>query len=283
MQNLGSIQTVAEFLQATAGVHDMAREDLRFFCRGQASMQWRLRPKIGRYHYARPTFDEPQRVPQWRQSFDAMFSQFEREYIAHHPGELTRRIDRLTLAQHYGLATQLLDWTLNPLVALYFACEDRSQTAGIVFIFSPGPGASAITDDAGLEGQTSWSILRPRRFDQRMVTQDAVFTFHANPIADFGDDLGDRMNGVSIPAASKHFLLLELQSIGFHRSFIYPGLESICRQIEAQHRGQYGFDQDRQFYRTSLLEANRNQPFDQLHNDERAPYLTPETGNDTTP
>ncbi len=213
-----------------------------------------------------------------------MFAQFEQEYIAHHSGELTRRIDRLTLAQHYGLATQLLDWTLNPLVALYFACEDRSQTAGIVFFFSPpGPGASIITDDADLESQTGWSILRPRRFDQRMVTQDAVFTFHPNPIADFGDDLGDSIHGVSIPAASKHFLLVELQSIGIHRLFIYPGLESICRHIDAQHRGQYSFDQDQQFYRTSLLEANRNQPFDELHSDERDPYLTPETKNDDTP
>ena len=30
---------------------------------------------------------------------------FEREYIAHHDVELPRYIDRLTLAQHYGLAT----------------------------------------------------------------------------------------------------------------------------------------------------------------------------------
>jgi len=238
-------------------------------------MQWRLRPKIGRYHYARPTFDDPNDIPQWQRTFNKMFSQFEREYIAHHPNELTRKIDRLTLAQHYGLATQLLDWTLNPLVALYFACEEKTQTEGIVFFFSPGTSPSSLMSDEDLESKTAWEVLRPRRFDQRMVSQDAVFTFHPEPIADFGDTLGDQISGVIIPAHAKPLLLLELQSIGIHRSFIYPGLESICRHIDTQHREHYSFSEDREFYRTSLLESNSNQSFDESHSDARPPYLTP--------
>ncbi len=74
--------------------------------------------------------------PSWKSTFESMFSQFEREYVSYQERVLTRRIDKLTLAQHYGLATQLLDWSLNPLVALYFACESLSNDDGIVFIFS---------------------------------------------------------------------------------------------------------------------------------------------------
>lgn len=80
------------------------------FFRGHANSQWELKPSLLR----NKGFIENEHL---------MY----RTIVAKHTSEFstcTSALDYLVKMQHYGLPTRLLDLTTNPLVALYFACEE---------------------------------------------------------------------------------------------------------------------------------------------------------------
>lgn len=56
------------------------------------------------------------------------------EFLTRRPDAFSglSEFDMLAKMQHYGLPTRLLDFSLNPLVALYFACESKNTKPGRV-------------------------------------------------------------------------------------------------------------------------------------------------------
>jgi hypothetical protein len=61
-----------------------------------------------------------------------------REIISKCPKDfqgMNSTFEKLVKMQHYFLPTRLLDITLSPLIALYFACEQNHREDGIVYIF----------------------------------------------------------------------------------------------------------------------------------------------------
>src|ERR1035438_770590 len=110
------------------------------FFRGQVDYSWGLQTKLGR------TLEKVGNPNLNAIAFESsMIGAFKREYSAHsesrpHDADLLGWLARM---QHYGAPTRLLDWTLSPQIALYFACRDLDKdTDGAVWLFNPIPSAS---------------------------------------------------------------------------------------------------------------------------------------------
>jgi hypothetical protein len=101
--------------------------------RGHADATWKLEPKLYR---AKDFNGEETLIDKVLREERLSVQDFRAVSASIRIG--TERDDELYfLRQHYGIPTRLLDWTTNPLVALFFACQkptgSESQTDGKLF------------------------------------------------------------------------------------------------------------------------------------------------------
>ena len=121
--NEQTISNLVEYISITNEYVTSKKSKYTLF-RGQLE-DWPLLPKIAR-------FKEIGDIISFEQS---LLSHFRREAFPFLNIIPNNDWEWLSIAQHHGLPTRLLDWSLNPLVALWFAVmqhKNKAESHGVV-------------------------------------------------------------------------------------------------------------------------------------------------------
>jgi hypothetical protein len=143
-----------------------------YIFRGESSTEYKLRPKYGR--------STSSTRKDWLEIEVAVLEAFIRRGSPYVTPQPANKWEWLAIAQHYGLATRLLDWTENPMVAAYFALAGLPSNDCVIYAMDQEalPQADQSKSPFDLDGVV---LYEPAHVSTRIAAQAGLFMVCGRP------------------------------------------------------------------------------------------------------
>lgn len=253
MDNL-SATSVSEYLEKLKDVLNQSCNSQLAVFRGQQNHTWPLIPGIARSPFNVNAICQDPDATSDRSAERRLIALIRDHGAPHFPTWVWQgskeevRWKQIIVAQHYRLPTRLLDWTTNPLVALYFATEgeaskcsdqnctdcnpDNTHNSAVYVItdidtFSVYSLAVKNSDPPLYSRGNNPGFLRPPEIDSRIAAQASVFSIRKNPLEPIKPHIK-----IEITVENRKNILRELDGLGVNSRTMLPGLEGIADYLK---------------------------------------------------
>jgi hypothetical protein len=176
-----------------------------------------------------------------------LLQRFRRHTYKHYSRVLTEW-EALFLARHHELPVRLLDWSTNPVVALYFASTyERAEDAtdGAIWAIKrrePGLEELDVFDETHSPLEIKGiKLVYPFYPTPRLTEQSGIFTLHEDPWVDLASLAGkaypphqldiERLKKWIVPASHKGAIIRELDRLAINTQSLFPDLDGLARGL----------------------------------------------------
>lgn len=249
MKHSKEVNNIQELFEAIKSIQSAYPYTLWY--RGHANSSWQLKPSVQRNNLK--NYERNIANSFYHRASQIMANKFPK-----------KSYDQwVSLMQHYGVPSRLLDWTYSPLVALYFSLSDMEKyksNSGCIWILYPNLLNKLAGFDSHIypiDSTTALNMLKPIftghyvaneltekkilacfsvSADLRIYSQKSAFTIHGTNTAPLERMFNTYLYKLIIPSSRKEYFKDVLNTFGIIESAIFPDYEHISKDIIQKYK-----------------------------------------------